>query len=240
MRALALLLLFPSVASADPEVVRAPAGFLLPGAQIYARSDLDTRWAWDEHIRLGLGDVAEFGLSSGRDWHTAQFRMGLRGLALGFEKSFARDVAGQPARFAQLHLVYSRTWRPWLTTHSGAGLWDAARGDVVMHDGPLRDRVRAFGGVEVSVVDRSSVIADVWWDLDFCLDDATSKPHTTSPACMRLVPIASVGVRYYASDAFVLTSGMRLADDTVSVFGQLSVTNDAFRRFWLHHAGAVR
>src|SRR5687767_13623713 len=45
-----------------PEMFRAPTGRLLPAGHIYTRAGVDTGGGLSSGLRVGLGDVAEFGL----------------------------------------------------------------------------------------------------------------------------------------------------------------------------------
>ena len=47
-----------------PYVLTAPTGRMLPAAYIYSRSSVDTGGGLASEIRVGLGDVAEFGVAT--------------------------------------------------------------------------------------------------------------------------------------------------------------------------------
>src|SRR3569623_2190214 len=47
-----------------PEVLTTPTGWLLPAAVIYSRTALDTGGGVSSDNRVGLGDVAEFGIAT--------------------------------------------------------------------------------------------------------------------------------------------------------------------------------
>src|SRR5450432_1768509 len=100
-----------------PQLINAPTGWILPAAVLYSRNGLDTGGGVTSDNRVGLGDVAEFGVSTTdqvraktdgnkgtvakaiQPYVTATFRMGVAegrlfddqpGIVLGFRKSFER------------------------------------------------------------------------------------------------------------------------------------------------------
>ena len=100
-----------------PQVWTTPTGWLLPAAVLYSRTGVDTGGGVQSDQRVGLGDVAEFGVSTTdqvrrradatavakaiQPYVTATFRMGVGedrlfagqpGLVLGFRKSFERSL----------------------------------------------------------------------------------------------------------------------------------------------------
>jgi hypothetical protein len=134
-----------------PEVLTTPTGWLLPAGVLYSKNALDTGGGVVSDNRIGLGDVAEFGLATTdqvreRDtiadkpariqpYVTASFRMGVAesrlfddqpGVTLGFRKSFERNHNGQNTRIAELTLVASKHLGPRTALHAGAALWDAS------------------------------------------------------------------------------------------------------------------
>lgn len=136
---------------AMPELLRSPTGWMLPAAVFYAKTSLDTGGGVSSNARVGLGDVAEFGVTTTDDvrakqldtddthriqpYVTATFRMGVgedrlfRGqpaVALGFEKSFERKLEGFATRTAQLTLVASERLGTHFAFHVGAAFWDAS------------------------------------------------------------------------------------------------------------------
>ena len=117
-----------------PEVLTTPTGWLLPAAVLYSRTSLDTGGGVTSDTRVGLGDVAEFGLATTdavrerlddadktveriQPYVTASFRLGVGedrlfegqpGVTLGFRKSFERNHDGYKTRIAELTLVASK------------------------------------------------------------------------------------------------------------------------------------
>jgi hypothetical protein len=134
-----------------PEVLTTPTGWLLPAAVIYSKTSLDTGGGLASDIRVGLGDVAEFGIAttdSVRDrrdesvrasriqpYVLATFRLGVQenrlfdgqpGMTLGFRKSFERDHDGFSTRIAELTLVASKHIGKNFAIHLGGAFWDAS------------------------------------------------------------------------------------------------------------------
>lgn len=135
-----------------PEVLTTPTGWLLPAAVLYSRTSLDTGGGVTSDTRVGLGDVAEFGVATTdavreryhdddpsatriQPYVTASFRLGVAedrlfhgqpGLTLGFRKSFERNHDGFTTRFAELTLVASKQVGPNAAIHAGGAFWDAS------------------------------------------------------------------------------------------------------------------
>jgi hypothetical protein len=137
-----------------PQLITAPTGWLLPAAVIYSRTGLDTGGGVTSDNRVGLGDVAEFGLSTldqirvvqtGTDpgappdriqpYFAATFRLGVAedrlfagqpGLVLGFRKSFERAQDNFKTRVAELTLVASKKIGTRAAIHAGGAFWDAS------------------------------------------------------------------------------------------------------------------
>ncbi len=134
-----------------PEVLATPTGWLLPAGVLYSKTAVDTGGGVTSDSRVGLGDVAEFGVATTdqvreRDtadaeperiqpYITASFRMGVAenrlfanqpGITLGFRKSFERDHRGQKTRIAELTLVASKHLGKRVALHAGGALWDAS------------------------------------------------------------------------------------------------------------------
>ena len=136
-----------------PEVLNAPTGWLLPAGVLYSRNAIDTGGGVSSDHRVGLGDVAEFGVATTdqvyeRDtdspheratqiqpYVTASFRMGIEegrlftsqpGVTLGFRKSFERLHHEAKTRIAELTLVASKHLGPDVAIHLGGSVWDAS------------------------------------------------------------------------------------------------------------------
>lgn len=134
-----------------PEVLTTPTGWLLPAAVLYSKNALDTGGGVTSDTRIGLGDVAEFGVATTdqvrertqpddkperiQPYITASFRLGVSenrlfenqpGVTLGFRKSFERIHHGQKTRIAELTLVASKHLGPRAAIHVGGSLWDAS------------------------------------------------------------------------------------------------------------------
>jgi len=134
-----------------PEVLRIPTGWLLPAAALYSTTSVDTGGGVASDYRVGLGDVAEFGVATtdqvrARDLATdkperiqpyivASFRLGVAehrlfdaqpGVTLGFRKSFERTHSGEKSRIAELTLVASKHLGTRAALHLGGAIWDAS------------------------------------------------------------------------------------------------------------------
>jgi len=134
-----------------PEVLRIPTGWLLPAAALYSTTSIDTGGGVASDYRVGLGDVAEFGVATTdqvraravatdkperiQPYVVASFRLGVAehrlfdaqpGVALGFRKSFERSHHGEKSRIAELTLVASKHLGSRAAVHLGAAIWDAS------------------------------------------------------------------------------------------------------------------
>jgi hypothetical protein len=140
-----------------PEVLTTPTGWLLPAAVFYSKTSLDTGGGVTSDTRVGLGDVAEFGIATTdqvreRDdnadlrstriqpYVTASFRLGISesrlfraqpGFTLGFRKSFERNHGGFTTRIAELTLVASKHIGPYVALHAGGAFWDASLAGIL-------------------------------------------------------------------------------------------------------------
>jgi hypothetical protein len=155
-----------------PEVLTTPTGWLLPAAVLYSKMSLDTGGGISSDTRVGLGDVAEFGIASTdavrerqdnddartsriQPYITASFRLGIQenrlfvgqpGMALGFRKSFERNHDGFSTRIAELTLVASKHLGPNAAIHLGGAFWDASvEGDLDGGDVSARREVTLHG-----------------------------------------------------------------------------------------------
>ncbi|MCX5748378.1 MAG: hypothetical protein NT062_38485 [Proteobacteria bacterium] len=134
-----------------PMVLTTPTGWILPAAVLYSKTQLDTGGGVTSDNRVGLGDVAEFGVATTdavrarpdtdtraeriQPYVTASFRLGVSedrlfqnqpGLALGFRKSFERNHDGFKTRIAELTLVASKHLGKRVAIHAGGAFWDAS------------------------------------------------------------------------------------------------------------------
>ena len=136
-----------------PEVLNTPTGWLLPAGVLYSRNRIDTGGGVSSDNRVGLGDVAEFGVATTdqvrerqtdstkekaevlQPYVTASFRLGVDenrlfkgqpGVTLGFRKSFEREHLGSKTRIAELTLVASKHLGPDVALHLGGSVWDAS------------------------------------------------------------------------------------------------------------------
>jgi len=243
----------------QPELFRAPTGRLLPAGHIYSRSGVDTGGGLSSGLRVGLGDVAEFGVDltdqvrqrTGDDgepgrifpYGTASFKMGIGenslfraqpALALGFRKSFERESDGHTTRFAELYLVASKALGSRADLHVGASVWDAVittnDRSVYLHDKDFAKQVRAFGGLELVPLPDSSILLEVSWTPEFVYG------VSGAPDKIKLTPMFTWGVRYAVADWIALESGVRIPDIRdadllgAQIFGQVKFVSRALKR----------
>ncbi len=242
-----------------PELLRSPTGWLLPAAVLYSKTAIDTGGGVSSTARVGLGDVAEFGVTTTDDvrgatklptdnriqpYALATFRMGVGenrlfqgqpAIALGFDKSFERDDDGFKTRIAQLTLVASKHLGQHAAIHVGGALWDAsldADGGGVsqtLNQEGLGQQIRPFGGFEISPIEKSEILVDLSWAPQFCYG-------CTGNDQIQLRPELSWGVRYEVADWMRLESGVRVPDIgnanllNAQIFGSVTFTSWA-----LHH-----
>jgi hypothetical protein len=242
-----------------PEVWTKPTGWLLPAAVIYSRTALDTGGGFSSDNRVGLGDVAEFGIATTdrvrmrtpagasdaiQPYVTATFRIGVGehrlfreqpGLVLGFVKSFERDHDGFATRIAELTVVISKPVGTRAALHAGGAFWDASlQGQGV--DAALHDRSAHELGDQIrafgGVELRPLERSEILIDVGWSPELC---PACDARAQIRLRPQLSWGVRYDVADWIHLESGVRLADIgdanllDAQIFGQVTFTSWALR-----------
>ncbi|HEX4422697.1 MAG TPA: hypothetical protein VH165_32505 [Kofleriaceae bacterium] len=143
-----------------PEVLTTPTGWLLPAGVLYSKDAIDTGGGVTSDNRVGLGDVAEFGVATTdqvrerqtmadkperiQPYITASFRLGIAenrlfdqqpGVTLGFRKSFERNHDDEKTRIAELTLVASKHLGKRAALHVGGALWDASLQSTVTEPG---------------------------------------------------------------------------------------------------------
>ena len=155
-----------------PEVLTTPTGWLLPAAVIYSRTSIDTGGGVTSDSRVGLGDVAEFGLATTdavrekmtlqdkqvdriQPYVTASFRLGVSenrlfehqpGITLGFRKSFERNHDNFRTRIAELTLVASKHLGANTAIHVGGAFWDASLAGAIDGDPESRREMTLHDG----------------------------------------------------------------------------------------------
>jgi hypothetical protein len=237
-----------------PEVLAAPSGRLLSAGVVYSRSGLDTSGGVASDLRVGLGDVAEFGVAitdqvrARRDradrpdridpYVTAMFDMGIAedrlfrhqpALVLGFRKSFEAEHDGHRSRIAALHLSASKRLGSRAELHLGGVFWDATLRDddgAVMAD--LHER-----GVRHQLRPFGGIGLRPLDDAEILVDlfwhPEICYGCTAAPVSLR--PLLSWGVRYHVADWLKLDSGVRVPDIgdanllDAQIFGTFTVLN---------------
>jgi hypothetical protein len=250
---------------AMPTVLTTPTGWLLPAAVLYSRTGLDTGGGVTSDSRVGLGEVAEFGVSTTdqvrarrslydngkattadaiQPYVAATFRMGVAehrlfdaqpGIVLGYRKSFKRESDGFTTRIAELTLVASKHLGSHAAIHVGWAFWDASltgtNVDTALHDHStftIGDQLRAFGGLQVTPINRAQILVDLGWAPEFCYE-------CTGPGQIRLRPELAWGVRYEVTDFMHLESGVRIPDISAAnlldaqIFGAVTFTTWGLR-----------
>jgi hypothetical protein len=242
-----------------PQVLTAPTGRMLPAAYIYSRSSVDTGGGLASDLRVGLGDVAEFGVATTdlirarRDANAtperiapyilASFRLGIKenqffqhqpAAAIGFRKSFEADKLGAKSRVAELNFVMSKKFREAIAIHAGLTFWDASlddgTGEVTFHEeAELKNQLRPVFGLEFRPKPDAEILVDYSYAPSFCYSACTGKRF-------RLDPILSWGVRYLVADWLHIEAGVRVQDIRdinlldAQIFGQLTLLTDRLRR----------
>jgi hypothetical protein len=227
----------PDPRVAMPQVWTTPTGWLLPAAVLYSRTGVDTGGGVQSDQRVGLGDVAEFGVSTTdqvrrkadatavakaiQPYVTATFRMGVGedrlfagqpGLVLGFRKSFERSLESHSTRIAELTFVASKHLGKHAAIHVGGAFWDAqlqgSGSDVALHD----HTVYAVGDQlrpfgGVQVEPIDH--AEILVDLGWAPEFCYACAGADQ---IKLRPELSWGVRYRVADWMALESGVRVPD----------------------------
>lgn len=232
------------------QVFSAPTGYFLPAGVIVGSAGVDTGGGVTSDLGVGLGDVAEFGVSTGDfvrvvpcsgcdtenvdNYASAYFKMGLKenllfkyqpAMALGFDKSFEKSHDNRDTRFAKLHFTLSKKLGKRFKAHSGVVFWDAvtadSSGEFLLNERGTRKQVRPFGGIEIEPLERSQLLLELDWVPEFRL--GATAPEDSA----QLRPMFSWGVRYQLTDWGVIESGVRIPDIgevnliDAQIFGQL-------------------
>jgi hypothetical protein len=221
-----------------PELLAAPTGYLLGAGDIYSRSGLDTGGGVSTDLRVGLGDVAEFGIATtdqirAREsqektaqrispYVTASFRMGVAenrlfrhqpGLTLGFRKSFQRDTDSFKTQIAELTLVASKHLGSRASLHAGAAFWDAS----ISPSDPSSDPAATFAlhdqGLRKQLRGFGGVAVKATNNADVLIDVAWAPEFCYQcTQQIKLRALLSWGVRYNIADWIRIESGVRVSD----------------------------
>jgi hypothetical protein len=223
-----------------PQLITTPTGWLLPAAVLYSRTGLDTGGGFTSDQRVGLGDVAEFGLATldqiravktGTDplgtsdhvqpYVAATFRMGVSedrlfggqpGLVLGFRKSFERDTDGYTTRIAELTLVASKKFGGSSSLHLGAAFWDASLHDDVMN---IDTTLHGLSNVGRQLRPFAGILVRPLDKSEIMVDFGWAPVfcyHCAPADQIKLQPELAWGVRYDVADWMKLESGVRVAE----------------------------
>lgn len=242
-----------------PDVIVAPTGYLLPAGTVYGRMLTDTAFGFASDVRIGLGDVAEFGIGTMdrvrarktaddelarlRASPVATFRMGVAenrlfthqpALSLGFSKSFARSRNGYKDQFAVLSLAATKALGGVQFT-LGLDAWDASITSTTDESAP--PRALHDLGVAKQLRPFAGIVAKATTSADVMIDAAWTPDYCyacTNP--VQLHPVLSWGVRYNATPWLRVESGVRVSDIAEAnllnseIFGQVTIINQTLRR----------
>jgi len=244
-----------------PMLINSPTARLLKAGVITSAAGVDTGGGFKTDLRLGLGDVAEFGLGtteliqtrsctgctpdSVSNYPLALFKMGVAerrvwswqpAMALGFRKSFEREHDDRKSQVAELYLVASRRVGM-LNLHFGGSIWDASikrnGNEVLLHDRGFKKQLRPFGGFDVKPLPRSTLMVDLVFVPQFDLREGEVADRIS------LRPVFAFGVRYEFTDWVHFKSGVRIPFESfdelnlmpAQIFGQIEFVNRRFSRF---------
>ncbi len=220
-----------------PRVFNAPTARILPGAVFFSSTGIDTSGGFSSDMRVGLGDVAEFGLSladqiRSREPGTtdrervypyvlASFRMGVPehrlfhhqpALAVGFRKSFESEDAGFTSRVAELYVVASKSlFYDKLSLHAGATFWDAELEDPAGNVAFLHDsdvRRQLRGFGGLEV----EALDDAYIMAEWTYWPELEYADNPTDRNIDLVAQLAWGVRYHVARAVFLEAGVRVDD----------------------------
>ena len=224
-----------------PVVLTTPTGWLLPAGVLYSRNALDTGGGVTSDNRVGLGDVAEFGVATTDEvrerkqsgdkpehiqpYVTASFRLGVDenrlftgqpGVTLGFRKSFERVHHDATSRIAELTLVASKHLGPDAALHLGAALWDASlqnntTGAVMPQEVTLHGKLGDQLRVFGGFEARPLPRSQILIDLGWA-PDICYHCDAAGNGTIKLRPELSWGVRYQVARFMHIESGVRVPD----------------------------
>jgi hypothetical protein len=225
-----------------PEVLTTPTGWLLPNAMLYSKTSLDTGGGVSSDTRIGLGDVAEFGIGTTdavrerqnnddttarriQPYVMASFRIGVPesrlfmaqpGVTLGFRKSFERNRSNFKTRVAELTLVASKHLHERVAVHVGGAFWDASltgNFEDDMSDEKVETSLHKFKDPFKKQVKAFGGIAVRPLDnSEILCYQCTSATANFDNAKIKLKPVLSWGVRTFIASWVRFEAGVRLPD----------------------------
>ncbi len=224
-----------------PEVLTTPTGWLLPAAVLYSKTSLDTGGGVSSDTRVGLGDVAEFGVATTdairqRDdaqdlrasriqpYVTASFRLGVSegrlfdaqpGMTLGFRKSFERNHDGFKTKIAELTFVASKHLGKYTAIHLGGAFWDASLEGDLDEVGTRREVTLHDGKTSDQLRVFGGIEVTPLPKAQILVDVGWAPEFCYGCANgdqIKLKPVLSWGVRYEVARWMRLESGVRVPD----------------------------
>jgi hypothetical protein len=241
-----------------PELLTAPTGYMLGAGYIFSRSGVDTGGGVRSDLRVGLGDVAEFGVATTDQvrfrqdgdslpkrispYITASFRMGVAenrlfrhqpALALGFRKSFQRERDSFTTQIAELTLVASKHLGKWATVHGGGAFWDAS---ITSVDDATATYKLHDQGIKKQLRAFGGVAVRAIDKSDILIDVSWSPEFCyTCTDQIKLRALLSWGVRYNVADWIRIDAGVRVPDIQAAnlldaqIFGQVTFVSRRLR-----------
>jgi hypothetical protein len=224
-----------------PVVLATPTGWLLPAAVLYSRTAIDTGGGISSDNRVGLGDVAEFGLATSdnvrikansaatitdriQPYVTASFRMGVAenrlfdnqpGLVLGFRKSFERTFENTKTRLAELTFVASKRLGSRAAIHVGGAFWDAQMHGVRADNTTFDEAMHDYPSRKDQIRPFGGIQVRPLERSEILVDLGWAPEFCKDCArnkAITLRPELSWGVRYEVADWMLLESGVRVPD----------------------------
>ncbi len=240
-----------------PQLFAAPTARLIPAGVVYAGLGIDsegTPWAG---AALGLGDVAEFGVTSTDmvrarstadtaaesilPYVVATFRMGVDeelvfrhqpAVVLGFSKSFTRDEEDMRTRVAQLFLIASKRLGRSTQLHLGATVWDAS---LLSLDSGAEQTLHDVGlGAQLRGI--FGVDLEVKPGAQIMVETFWAPEFTYEEPDIRLAARFAFGVRWQATGWLAIESGVSVPDIgegnllPANIFGQVRLINQTLSR----------
>jgi hypothetical protein len=253
----------PDPAIAMPTVLTIPTGWLLPAAVLYSRQAIDTGGGVTSDNRVGLGDVAEFGVATTDEvrerrmpgdkperiqpYVTASFRLGVAedrlfanqpGITLGFRKSFERNHDNEKTRIAELTLVASKHLGDRAAIHVGGAFWDASMQQET--EGSPEVTLHGFDDVKHQIRAFGGLEARPLPKSEILIDLGWAPEfcyQCTGKDQIRLRPQLSWGVRYEVADWLNIESGVRVPDiGDANLLDAQIFGQLTFTSWALHHA----
>ncbi len=237
-------------------VIAAATGSMLRGGEMSFAANIDTAGGISGDLRLGLGDVAEFGAdidsfalyrrcgsceSELLQQPTAYFKMGVHedrffngmpAASIIYRKSFERNPDSNKMRYAELSVALSKHYGV-AGIHLSASMFDGrieGEGELFeLNQQKLSSRIKPALGITIRPYDDTYLMFDLSWQPDYI--------GIIGGKNIELRPMVAWGVRYLASDWFQIESGVRLPNASnvnlldAQIFGGIRVITGRFSKW---------